>query len=100
MPSATPVGLVVLIMFLAFGEGGEDGQGGEEGGELETEYHFINKVKACLLWEIFYFRSLSQKKFIITILFVFFYVEGTYVVSCMFTNNALRSIRTGRCHDS
>ena len=37
MPSATPVGLVVLIMFLAFREGGEDGQGGEERGELETE---------------------------------------------------------------
>ena len=71
MPSATPVGLVVLIMFLAFGEGGEDGQGGEEGGELETEYHFINKVKTCLLWEIFYFWSLSWKKYIITIFFVF-----------------------------
>jgi hypothetical protein len=97
MPSATPVGLVVLIMFLAFGEGGEDGQGGEEGGKLETEYHFINKVKACLLWEIFYFRSLSRKKYIITIFFVF-YVG--YDVSCMFTNNALRSIRTGRFHDS
>jgi hypothetical protein len=35
-------------MFLAFGEGGEDGQGGEEGGELETEYHFIIKSRlAC-----------------------------------------------------